>query len=184
MSQAVARSKVRWRLGATARKSILLVHIASAGAWLGVDVVMAVLIFTALATGDNRTKALSFQALELMAVGPLLAIGLLCLLSGLLLGLGSRYGLVRYWWVAIKLVLNLLLTGLVLVALAPEVAAHAEQARQFDGGLPVPLEVGQLIYPPVVSPTALVVAMALAIFKPWGRIRRPALRRRTHGSYG
>jgi hypothetical protein len=74
--------------------------------------------------------------------------------------------------VAAKLVLNLVLTGLVLVALAPEVTAHAEQARQLDAGLPVPLEVGQLIFPPIVSPTALLLAMVLAVFKPWGRIRR------------
>lgn len=173
MSQtAVARPAVRWRLGVGTRKGVLVVHIAAAGAWLGVDVVMAVLVFRALLTEDGRAKALSFRALELIAVGPLLACGLLCLLSGILLGLSSRYGLVRYWWVAAKLVLNLVLTGLVLVALAPEVAAHAEQARQFDAGLPVPLEVGQLIFPPIVSPTALLVAMILAVFKPWGRIRR------------
>ncbi|HET9292637.1 MAG TPA: hypothetical protein VFQ49_16320 [Actinomycetes bacterium] len=173
MSQtAVARPAVRWRLGVGTRKGVLVVHIASAGAWLGVDVVMAVLVFRALLTDDGRARALSFRALELIAVGPLLACGLLCLLSGILLGLSSRYGLVRYWWVAAKLVLNLVLTGLVLVALAPEVAAHAEQARQFDAGLPVPLEVGQLIFPPIVSPTALLVAMVLAVFKPWGRIRR------------
>jgi uncharacterized membrane protein len=168
----VARPAVRWRLGVGTRKGVLVVHIASAGAWLGVDVVMAVLVFRALLTDDGRAKALSFRALELIAVGPLLACGLLCLLSGILLGLSSRYGLVRYWWVAAKLVLNLVLTGLVLVALAPEVAAHAEQARQFDAGLPVPLEVGQLIFPPIVSPNALLVAMVLAVFKPWGRIRR------------
>ena len=29
-----------------------------------------------------------------------------------------------------------------------------------------------LIFPPIVSPTALLMAMALAVFKPWGRIRR------------
>jgi hypothetical protein len=172
MSHAVARPSVRWRLGGGTRKAVLLVHIASAGTWLGIDVVMAVLVFTALGSDDDQTRALAFRALELVAVGPLLATGLICLLSGILLGLSSRYGLVRYWWVAAKLVLNLVLTGLVLVALAPEVAAHADQARQFDAGLPVPLEVGQLIFPPIVSPTALLVAMTLAIFKPWGRIRR------------
>src|SRR5262245_13047595 len=172
MSLAIARPSVRWRLGGGTRKVVLLAHIASAGAWLGIDVVMAVLVFTALGSDDDRTKALAFQALELVAVGPLLATGLICLLSGILLGLSSRYGLVRYWWVAAKLALNLVLTGLVLVALAPEVATHADQARQFDAGLPVPLEVGQLIFPPIVSPTALLVAMTLAIFKPWGRIRR------------
>jgi hypothetical protein len=172
MSQLVARPSVRWRLGANTRKSVLVVHIASAGAWLGIDVAMGVLVFTALLSDDGRTKALAFRALELVAVGPLLACGLVCLLTGILLGLGSRYGLVRYWWVAVKLALNLVLTGLVLISLAPEVAAHAEQARQFDAGLAVPLEVGDLILPPIVSPAALLVAMVLAVFKPWGRIRR------------
>jgi hypothetical protein len=181
MSQAVARPGVRWRLGARTRKSVLLVHIASAGAWLGVDVVMAVLVFTALVTDEDRTKALSFQALELVAVWPLLATGLICLLSGVLLGLSSRYGLVRYWWVTVKLVLNLLLTGLVLVALAPEVADAAQRGRQFDAGLPAALGVDQLIFPPIVSPTALLAAMALAVFKPWGRIRRPVAGDRAAG---
>jgi hypothetical protein len=116
MSQAVAQPVVRWRLGARTRKSVLLVHIASAGAWLGIDVVMAVLVFTALLSDDDRTKALSSRALELVAVGPLLATGLICLLTGVLLGLGSKYGLLRYWWVAVKLALNLVLTGLVLVS--------------------------------------------------------------------
>jgi hypothetical protein len=171
MSQALAQPSVRWRMGARTRKSILVVHIASAGTWIGIDVVMAVLVFTALGTDDDRTKALSLQALELVAVGPLLATGLVCLLTGVLLGLGSRYGVVRYWWVAVKLVLNLLLTALVLVALAPEVADAAERARRFDAGLPAPLGVGDLIFPPIVSPAALLVAMTLAVFKPWGRIR-------------
>ena len=172
MTQRAAPATVRWRLGTRTRKSVLLLHIASGGAWLGVDVAMGVLIFTALASDDLATRELCYRALELVAVGPLLACGLLSLLSGVVLGLGSRYGLVRYWWVAVKLVLNLVLTALVLVALGPEVAAHADQARQFQAGLPAVLEVGQLIFPPIVSPTALLVAMVLAVFKPWGRIRQ------------
>jgi uncharacterized membrane protein len=171
VSQLVASRGVRWRLGAGTRKGVLLVHIASGGVWLGIDVVMAVLVFTALTTDDNRTKALSFQALELVAVWPLLITGLVCLLTGLLLGLSSKYGLVRYWWVTVKLVLNLILTGLVLVALAPQVDATAEQARRFVAGEPASLAVGDLIFPPIVSPTALLVAFVLAVYKPWGRIR-------------
>ena len=172
MTRAALPATVRWRLGARTRKSVLVLHIASAGAWLGVDVVMGVLIFTALAREDPATRALSYRALELVAVGPLLACGLVSLLTGVVLGLGSRWGLVRYWWVATKLVLNLLLTGLVLVALGPEVAAHADQARQFEAGLPALLDVGQLIFPPIVSPAALLVAIVLAVFKPWGRVRQ------------
>ena len=84
-----------WRLRARTRKTVLVLHIASAGVWLGIDVVIGVLVFTALLTGSNRTKALCYQALELFAVWPLLAAGLVCLVTGVLLGLGSKYGLVR-----------------------------------------------------------------------------------------
>jgi hypothetical protein len=56
---------------------------------------MAVLVFTALTTDTTTTRATSFQALELVAVWPLLVTGLVCLASGVLLGLGDKYGLVR-----------------------------------------------------------------------------------------
>jgi hypothetical protein len=79
---------------------------------------------------------------------------------------------VRYWWVAIKLVLNIVLTALILLALRPEVVEAAEQGRQFAAGEPASLVVGNLIFPPIVSPTALLLAMVLAVFKPWGRIRK------------
>jgi hypothetical protein len=32
--------------------------------------------------------------------------------------------------------------------------------------------VGDLIFPPIVSPTLLLVATVLAVFKPWGLIRK------------
>jgi hypothetical protein len=164
-------------LGARTRKGVLVVHIVSAGAWIGIDVVMGVLVFTAL-LADDDTRALCYQALELFAVWPLLTTGLVCLASGVVLGLGTKWGLVRYWWVAIKLALNILLTTLVLVALRPEVIEKAEQGRKFLAGEPASLAVGDLIFPPIVSPSALLIAFVLAVFKPWGRIRnRPATRR-------
>ena len=174
----LARGGARpWRLGARTRKGVLVVHIVSAGAWIGIDVVMGVLVFTAL-LADDDTRALCYQALELFAVWPLLTTGLVCLASGVVLGLGTKWGLVRYWWVAIKLALNILLTTLVLVALRPEVIEKAEQGRKFLAGEPASLAVGDLIFPPIVSPSALLIAFVLAVFKPWGRIRmRPATRR-------
>jgi hypothetical protein len=159
------------RLGARTRKGVLIVHLASTGAWLGIDAAMAVLIFTALLTHDTGTRALCYQALPLFAVWPLFTSGIVCLASGVVLGLGTRYGLVRYWWVATKLALNILLTGLVLLALRPGLYELSEQGRQLAAGHPVTASVDGMIYPPIVSPTALLIAMVLAVFKPWGRIR-------------
>ena len=160
-----------WRLGARTRKGVLVVHIVSAGAWIGIDVVMAVVVFTALLTDNDGIKALCFRALELFAVWPLFTTGLVCLASGVVLGLGTKWSLIRYWWVATKLALNVLLVALVPIALRPEVIEKAEQGRRFMLGEAASLAVGDLVFPPIVSPTLLLVAFVLAVFKPWGRIR-------------
>jgi hypothetical protein len=123
-------------LGRRTRKAVLVVHIASAGAWIGLDVVMATLVFTAMTSDDPSTQALCYQALELFAVWPMLAAGLVCLTTGLVLGLGTKFGLLRYWWVATKLVLNIVLATLVLVALRPEVYEAAELARRLTSARP------------------------------------------------
>ncbi len=160
-----------WRLGSKTRKGVLVVHIVSAGAWIGIDVVMGVLVLTAL-FGDDETRALCYRALEMFVVWALIATGLVSLASGVVLGLGTKWGLVRYWWVAIKLALNVVLVALVPVALRPEVIEKAEQGRRFVAGEAASLAVGDLIFPPIVSPTLLLVAMVLAVFKPWGRLRK------------
>jgi hypothetical protein len=160
-----------WRLRPRTRKGLLVVHIASAGSWIGIDVVMGVVIFTAL-VADDTTRALCYQALELFAGWPLAVAGLVCLASGVVLGLGTPYGLVRYWWVVIKLTINILFVALVPVALRPEVLEMAEEGRRFAAGLPATLAVGSLIYPPIVSPAGLIIAMILAVYKPWGLIRK------------
>ena len=163
-----------WRMRPRTRNRVLVVHVLSAGVWFGIDVVMAILVFTAVLTNDDGIKALAYQALDLFVVWSLFVVGLLSLASGIVLGLGTKYGLIRYWWVAIKLALNLLLAALVLVALRPEVADAAERGRHFTAGEATSLGVGDLIFPPIVSPLALLAAVLLAVFKPWGRIRQRA----------
>ena len=145
---------------------------------------MAVFIFTALVTDDPNIQALCYLALEMFAVWSLFVTGLICLATGVILGIGSKWGLVRYWWVAIKLALNVILTALVLVALRPEVAESADAARRWLAGEAVDLAVQDLIYPPIVSPIALLVAMTLAVVKPWGRVRKSLGNRSPGGRSG
>jgi hypothetical protein len=172
-------SRPEFRLGRRARKITLLTHIAAAGAWLGIDVVLGVMVGAALLTGDQQRAAVALQSLGLFAVWPLVVVGLVCLVSGLLLGLGSKYGLVRYWWVAIKLVLNVTLVTLVLFLLRPGVGDVSEAARAALLEGTAPPAVGDLVFPPLVSSTLVLIAMALSVFKPWGKIRRSGARRPT-----
>lgn len=161
-----------FRLRRRTRRAVLVTHIVSAGAWIGIDVVVAILTVTSMATGDPQTRAVAYRALGIVAVWPMFAAGLSCLVSGAVLGLGTKYGLVGYWWVAAKLCLNIVLTTLVLVALRPGVDELAEFGRvTLAGGTPDPVDTGQLVFPPSVSLTALTVAVVLSVFKPWGRVR-------------
>ncbi|MGH3366067.1 MAG: hypothetical protein ACRDOY_02570 [Nocardioidaceae bacterium] len=165
-----------WRLCGRLRKIVLVVHIVSAGAWVGIDLVVAVLVLTGWLTDDVSVRAVAYQALGLFVVWPMFVSALVCLASGVLLGLGSRYGLLRYWWVAVKLVMNIVLCTLVLALLRPGLADVLRHGRALAAGRSSDLDVSFLFFPPAVSLTALTVATVLAVFKPWGRIRRTASR--------
>jgi uncharacterized membrane protein len=161
-----------WRLGGRTRKTVLLLHIIAAGIWFGLDVAMAILVFTAIFTESAEVRAHTLQSLRLVTVWPMFSAAMLSLITGVILGVGSKYGLLRYWWVAIKLALNITLSTLIVTALRGEVAKAADLGSQLAAGADLDWNFSNMLYPPIVSPTALTVAFLLAVFKPWGRIRR------------
>lgn len=154
------------------RKAVLTVHIVSAGAWIGVDVLVAVLAGVGLGGGPEATRGLALRALAEFVVTPMLTSALVCLASGLLLGLATKWGLVRYWWVAVKLVMNLVLCALILVALRPGMADVGAAGAAVEAGQVPATDLSFLVFPPTVSLTALAVATLLSVYKPWGRVRR------------
>ena len=161
----------RIRLGRRTRRAVLVVHIASAGAWVGIDVLLATLVGTARFNSSTEVAAVACQAIGLFVIWPMFGAGALCLLSGLLLGLGTKFGLLRYWWVVVKLVMNVVLLVLVLVALRPGLGDVLEHGRLLGQGIDSGTDLTTMMFPPVVSLTALTVAMVLSVFKPWGRTR-------------
>jgi hypothetical protein len=166
-------STMTWRLTPTARKAVLVLHAITGIGWMGVDIAVFVLLMTARTTDDPALVVSGFTAIRMIvpiAVPPL-SLGIL--VTGLILGLGTRWGLVRYWWVLIKLLLSLVMTVLVFVSLVPAVnsiavlsttATSADAVRASLGALPT-----QLMFPPIVSFLMLGVAAILSIFKPWRR---------------
>lgn len=164
-----------WRLPVRVRKAVLVLHLASAAGWLGMDVVLGIFVLNAVLSAGRGSAAVSYQAIEVFAVWALLPAGLTCLATGLVLGLSSRYGVLRYRWVAVKLLINIMLTGLVPVALRPAAASAAEYGRQLAAGHLTAAPTA-IFYPPIVSPVALLIALVLAVYKPWGPLRRRAAR--------
>ncbi|PRY44736.1 hypothetical protein [Umezawaea tangerina] len=160
-------NRVFWPLPTKLRKTVLVAHVVSSGAWIGVDVISTVLVAIGWArSGDDRTAV--YQALADYFVVPLLLAGLVagivCLVTGVLLGLATKWGLVRYRWVAVKLVLNVVACVLLLAFLGPITElSTGEQPLQ------------DIWFVSFLATTAMVLltfAMVLSVFKPWGRVRR------------
>lgn len=151
----------RFRLTGSVRKGFLLVHILSAALWFGVDIALGILVTTALLTDDPATAGTALQAVRMFAVWPMFGASLASLATGVVLGLGSKYGLLRYWWVAVKLGVNVLMSTLIVMSLRPGIDQAATAAPTTD-----------LLYPVIVAPSLLLTAYLLSVWKPRARIRR------------
>ena len=162
------REPIRLPVPKRARTALLTVHVVSTAAWIGLDVALGLLVFVPMAAPE--WTAACYQVLPLL-FWPLIIVGVLSLISGVALGLVTRWGLVRHWWVAIKLVLNLVLIVLVALLLGPGLDAAGEYGRAVAAGDIPAVEVPRLYMPPIVSTTALIVATALSVAKPKGRVR-------------
>ncbi|MEZ4616013.1 MAG: hypothetical protein R2867_10995 [Caldilineaceae bacterium] len=173
VSSSANPAQTTWRLPPTWRKLTLVLHVVSGIGWMGVDMALLVLLLTALTTDDPALIASGFNAIRMIVPVAVPPLSLAILATGLLLGLGTPWGLLRYWWVLVKLILSLIMTVLVFVALVPGVneinvlvagGSSADALRATLGDLPT-----GLLFPPVVSFLMLGTATVLSLFKPWGR---------------
>ncbi len=162
----------KFKLSPRARKATLVGHVLSSGAWIGIDVVFAVLVVGAAASDDQQLQGVAYRAIAQFLVAPMLVMAVISLLTGVLLGLGTKYGLLKYWWVAAKLVINVVLIVLVLAALRPSLDEVRQHGEALLAGTPSDTSTGDLVFPPLVSLAALSVATTVSVFKPWGRLLR------------
>lgn len=166
----MAERNTGWRLSPNQRKATLLLHIICGIGWMGADIVLFILLYTGMTTDDGVTAAATYNAVAVfvpVAVPPL-ALGVLA--TGLLLGWGSKWGILRYWWVVVKLALAVIMVVLVFVSLVPGVndletadpTMTADAVRDAIGSA-----TDQMMFPPIVSFLMLGTAAVLSVFKPW-----------------
>ncbi|MEU6544022.1 DUF2269 family protein [Streptomyces sp. NPDC046859] len=161
------------RLSRPARRGFLVVHVVASAGWLGLTLGLLALGTTAATTGSAAAVEASVRAMKLFADWLLLPLALLTLVSGLVLALGTPWGLARHRWVYTKFWLTLGTTAATAFVLRPAVnAAVAEVAA--GGSLP---DTGDVLMGPVVSLSAYVFMTVISVLKPWGLTRRGRRRR-------
>ncbi|MFU8852188.1 DUF2269 domain-containing protein [Micromonospora sp. SL1-18] len=149
------------------RRLLLTAHVVVAVGVLGADVVLLALGISGLGGADPTTV---YPAIDLIASSVIVPLALLALATGLALALGSPWGLARHWWVTIKLSVTTVLAALAILMLTPTADRAADAAVALAA---TPTGQGdhlRLVLIPAVATATLIMNVALAIYKPFGRI--------------
>jgi hypothetical protein len=147
----------RIRIGRTMRRTVLTAHVAAGVGLLGSVAAVLAINVRAATTADADLAAASYDLLAMFTVLFGIPLSMTALASGVLLGLASKWGVVRTGWVAAKLVL---LLGVILVG-ALVLGPGTDAMRHGDGGAAARLIAGS-----AYDVIALLAATGLSVFKP------------------
>ena len=136
--------------------------------WIG-----AVLAYVALATAAEVSESVetvraSWITMELIGWYVIVPLAVATMISGLVMALGTRWGVFRHYWVVFSLVLTSVAAGVLLLHM-PTVSAQADLARQ-DGASHVERLGGDVAHPSI-GLVILLAVLVLNVYKPKGLTR-------------
>jgi hypothetical protein len=150
------------------RKFALVTHVTSSVGWLGSIAGFLVLAIAGLNSQDVQTVQSAYLASELITRWVIVPLAYASLLTGLIVSLGTSWGLFRHYWVLTKLLITILATLLLLLHTRP-IGVLADVAR---GTMVSSQGVGQLqrqlVGDAVAALLALLVNVTLSVYKPRG----------------
>jgi hypothetical protein len=147
------------------RKFALTVHLTFSVGWIGAVVAYLALVVAAMASHDTQTARSAWIAMELIGWFVIVPFALASLLTGLVMSMGTKWGLFRHYWVLFSLALTLLATVVLLLHM-PTVSFFADVAAKTDGADAGGLR-GELLHAGV-GLFVLLVIQALNLYKPLG----------------
>ncbi|GAB4052152.1 hypothetical protein [Catellatospora paridis] len=157
------------RLPRNARRLLLTAHVVTSVGWLGVAYALLVMALSAQASADPGTRVATYALMLSFDNAAMLPLGLAALVTGVILGVGSHWGVLRHWWVAVKLVLNIAVLVVPMLTRHPALVDAVDTARA--GLLTEPAQ--QVLDGSIASVVVLTVATVLSVYKPWGKTGAP-----------
>jgi hypothetical protein len=156
-----------WRpMAPRLRKIVLTAHVATSVGWLGAVLAYLALDITAVTGSDIPTVQAAYLAMDLIIWLAIVPLALASVLIGIVNALGTPWGLIRHYWVLLKLCLTVIAT-IVLLQEAQVVSSLAQTAVATGDPRALP---GTLLHSGGGLLVLLVIAV-LAIFKPRGMTR-------------
>jgi hypothetical protein len=103
------------------RKFALTAHVTFSVGWLGAVVAYLAVAIACLASQDAQVAQSGYFTMELTGWYVIVPLSLAALLTGLVQSLGTEWGLFRYYWILVKLVLTLGAVTILLMHGGPQV---------------------------------------------------------------
>lgn len=97
------------------RKAAFTTHITVSVGWVGAVAAYLALDVTTVTSQKAQTLRAAYLAMELIAWYVIVPLAIATLLTGLVMALGTRWGLFRHYWVVISLVLTVFAVVVLLV---------------------------------------------------------------------
>ena len=156
------------RLSPNLRRAVLLAHLLGGVGWFGAVAAYLCLSATGLLTTDPKLAEACYLAMDVIGWRVVVPLSAVVVLAGLTQGAGTAWGLVRHWWVLLKLLMTILAAGALLMHMRPTsilaVAARAGRLADPDlQGLRF-----ELVLAPSLALLLLGFNAALGVVKPKG----------------
>ena len=152
------------------RKFALAVHIAVAVGWIGAVAGYIALDVAAATSEDAQTLRGAYLAMELIAWYVIVPLALASVLTGLVMSLGTKWGLFRHYWVLISLLLTVIAT-IVLLVETQTISYFADIAANPTTSSDDLRALGSTLVHSVGGTVVLLVILVLNVYKPRGMTR-------------
>lgn len=155
------------RLSPPLRKAALAVHLAVSVGWIGAAAAYLALDLAAASSADAATLRAAYLGMGLIAGSVIVPLALAALVTGLVVSIGSKWGLLRHWWVLVSLALTVFAT-VVLVVETGTIAAYAAVAADPAASDAQLRALGSTLVHSVGGTLVLLVVLVLNVYKPAG----------------
>ena len=152
------------------RKLILAVHITVSVGWIGAVAAYIALDVTAAASRDPQTLRAGYLGMDLIARSVIVPLALAALITGLIIALGTKWGLFRHYWVLISLVLTTLSTVVLLIE-TQTISTLAELAASPSTSDDELRSLGSTLAHSIGGSLVLLSVLVLNMYKPRGLTR-------------
>jgi hypothetical protein len=149
------------------RKFALVAHVTASVGWLGAVAAYIALDVAGATSQDAQTLRSAYLAMESIARYVIVPLAFASLFTGIVMSLGTKWGLFRHYWVVISLLLTIMAT-IVLMLETQTISYFADMAADPTMSSDDLRGLGSTLVHSVGGTVVLLVILVLNVYKPRG----------------